>query len=165
MPQPAVVRPPLLSKQTAVPAEPVMVPAVARFTSVPVAPVSTGLVPSCKVVVFRAVKAPVLGVVTPIGQGDSHVQPSSSDTLRFGTCVVLVTENGAVPVAKVLVICPEKLAVVALNPPVKFGVPAKVGLSRKVPVSVPPAAKMLGPLLVNPELKVTELLKVAAAFH
>lgn len=46
-----------------------------------------------------AVKCAVFGVVPPIGQGDSHVQPSSSEALRLGTCVVLVMTRGAVPVA------------------------------------------------------------------
>jgi hypothetical protein len=35
--------------------------------------------------------------------------------------------NGAVPVARVEVICPLKLPVVAENPPVKLGTPEKVG--------------------------------------
>lgn len=49
----------------------------------------------------RVVKAPVLGVVLPIGPGEAKVAPLRLLELRLATLVVLLTENGAVPVARV----------------------------------------------------------------
>jgi hypothetical protein len=49
----------------------------------------------------RIVNAPLFGVVLPIVPGTAHVPPSNWDTFRFGTTVVLVIENGAVPMANV----------------------------------------------------------------
>ena len=100
------------------------------------------------------VKAPVLGVVLPIGPGEANVAPFRVAEFRFATFVVDATENGAVPVARVEVICPVALIVVkapvlavpapivAFTAPLKevnavkfplFGVVAPIGPTKSVP--------------------------------
>lgn len=60
------------------------------------------------------VNAPVLAVVPPMGPGEANVAPLKLEAFRLATFVVLTTENGAVPIASVEVICP-----VASTGPVK----------------------------------------------
>jgi hypothetical protein len=62
------------------------------------------------------VKAPVPGVVLPIGPGAAKVAPFRELALRLATLVVEATTNGAVPVARVEVICP--LAEMVVKAPV-----------------------------------------------
>jgi hypothetical protein len=63
----------------------------------------------------RVVKAPVPGVVLPIGPGAAKVAPFRELALRLATLVVEAITNGAVPVARVEVICP--LAEMVVNAP------------------------------------------------
>jgi hypothetical protein len=85
------------------------VPSVAPKHPVAV-PQTAGAVPVLtEVVAVIVVNAPVFGVVLPIVPGATQVFPSNCETFRFGTTVVLVIENGAVPVASVDVNCPGML--------------------------------------------------------
>jgi hypothetical protein len=63
-------------------------------------------------VTVMEVKFPLAGVVPPIVPGLAQVWPSSNEALRFGQTVVEVTVIGAVPLARVEVICPEAWMVV-----------------------------------------------------
>lgn len=65
-----------------------------------------------KLVALSAVNAPVEGVPPPIAPGLAKVAPLKVEALRFATFVVEATENGAVPVASVLVIAPVAESVV-----------------------------------------------------
>ena len=71
-------------------------------------------------VVVTEVKLPAAGVVPPIVPGDANVVPFNDDAFKLGTFVVDAITNGAVPVATVLVICPEAEIVVKLHPDVKL---------------------------------------------
>ena len=87
--------------------------------------------------VLAVIVVPVIaaGVVPPIAPGAANVAPFREEALRFATFVVEVIENGAVPVAKVLVIWPLKLPVVnapvfgVVAPTVPFKGPAKAVLA------------------------------------
>jgi hypothetical protein len=61
------------------------------------------------------VKFPLPGVAEPIAPGLANVPPFSMLALRLGTLVVLATENGAVPVPNVEVICPLTVTVVVFT--------------------------------------------------
>lgn len=63
----------------------------------------------------RVVNAPLPGVVPPIAPGDAKVAPLKLEAFRLATLVVLATENGAVPVARVETICSPVLTVVPLS--------------------------------------------------
>lgn len=86
------------------------VPTLILKAILPLLVVTDGVVPNPEEIVGTAfvihmavsvnvVNFPVFGVVPPIAPGAAKVAPLSDDALRFGTLVVLVTMNGAVPVA------------------------------------------------------------------
>jgi len=57
----------------------------------------------------KVVNAPVLAAVDPIALGEANVAPFKLEAFRFATLVVDATENGAVPVVIVDIICAEKV--------------------------------------------------------
>ena len=63
-------------------------------------------------VALKVVKAPELAVPPPMAPGAANVAPLKLEAFKFATLVVLVTANGAVPIAKVDVIWPVTLRVV-----------------------------------------------------
>jgi hypothetical protein len=117
----------------------------------------------------NVVKAPVLGVPLPMGPGAAKVAPLSDEAFKFATFVVEVTTNGAVPVARVEVICPEAFIVVIpdnapaliINP---FIVSTLVGpLNAPAEVIVPVLVVEIFPgVVIFPEVKVTPVAPVMA---
>jgi hypothetical protein len=73
--------------------------------------------------------------------------------------------NGGVPMASVLVSCPERLKLARPTPPLKFGVPENVGEPEKVPANDPPRVRFAGPLAVRPTVNVAAPLKVELLFQ
>ena len=114
---------------------------------------------------WSVVNVPAPGVVPPIGPGAAQVFPRRSEAFRLGMLLVEATTRGGVPLARVLIICPENVPVVAENPEEKLGTPENMGLPLHVPVSDPPPAKLFGPKELNPTLKFTGPLKVPVAFQ
>jgi hypothetical protein len=62
----------------------------------------------------REVKVPAPAVPPPIAPGAAKVAPLRDDAFRLATFVVDATENGAVPVGNVDVICPENEGLVTV---------------------------------------------------
>jgi hypothetical protein len=97
-------------------------------------------------VLVRVVKAPVPGVPLPIEPGAAQVPPSSCETFRFGTTVVLVMANGEVPIASELVITPVAETVVKAAacgdvPPMSGGEAKK--LVKPAPLMLPEAISVV----------------------
>jgi hypothetical protein len=106
--------------------------------------------PLTVLVAESVVNAPAAAVVPPIAPGEAHVCPSNWETFRFGTTVVLVIAKGAVPIAKVDVICPVAETV----PKATFGVPL-IALAVMTPPPVGPSVdpapiRSAWPVLVLP---------------
>lgn len=78
------------------------------------------------------VKAPVDGVPPPIAPGFANVAPARLDAFKFATFVVEATVNGAVPVARVLVIAPVALTVVN-DPAAGVPLPIAAGAANVAP--------------------------------
>ena len=66
----------------------------------------------------RVVKAPLPAVVEPMDPGAAKVAPPRELAFKLATFVVLETTKGAVPVATVLVNCPDTLREVPVAAPI-----------------------------------------------
>jgi hypothetical protein len=75
-----------------------------RFGTFVVLATTNGAVPVTNVdviwpVALMVVNAPLDAVVLPIAPGEAKVAPLNDEAFKLGTFVVLVTTNGAVPIA------------------------------------------------------------------
>ncbi len=92
-------------------------------------------------------KAPVPGVPPPIAPGAAKVAPLSVEALRFATLVVEEMTNGAVPVPRVEVNCPDILIVVIPDSAPAFITREFIVLVVVGAVSVP--VKVVPPVIAN----------------
>lgn len=124
------------------------VPTLTRKAAVPLFAEMDGLVPNPEEIVGAAfersrfvsvivVNLAVPGVVLPIAPGAAKVAPFKDEALKFATFVVLVTVNGAVPVACVLVTVVNRPVVAVVAPmDVLLIVLAAVGLIVNAPAGL-----------------------------
>lgn len=120
-----------------------------KFATLVVEATVNGAVPvACVLVItpvaLKVVNAPAAGVPPPMAPGAANVAPLNVDAFRFATLVVEATENGAVPVTNVLVICPVAEMVVKAEVP---GVPPPIapGLAKVALPNVPALIDVLQP--------------------